>query len=43
MSSMRGVFTTKRDTGYDDRIEERYHFPSNYIGIARGLGARMPN
>lgn len=34
---MRGVFTTKRDTGYDDRIEERYHFPSNYIGIARGL------
>jgi putative restriction endonuclease len=32
---MKGVFTTKRDTGYDDRIEERYHFPGRYLGEAR--------
>ncbi len=34
---MRGVFTTKRDTGYEDRIDERYHFPANYVRLAREL------
>lgn len=32
---MKGVFTSKRDTGYDDRIEERYHFPRRYLAEAR--------
>jgi putative restriction endonuclease len=32
---MKGVFTTKRETAYDDRIEERYHFPSRYSAAAR--------
>ncbi|HJW40117.1 MAG TPA: HNH endonuclease [Rhizomicrobium sp.] len=33
----KGVFTTKPDSGYDDAIEERYHFPGRYLAQARQI------
>lgn len=34
---MKGVFDTKPDSGYDDEITRRYHFPArrNYMDVAR--------
>jgi putative restriction endonuclease len=32
---MKAVFTTKVGSGYDDVVEERYHFPSTYLGQVR--------
>lgn len=36
---MKGVFDTKPNSGYDDEITRRYHFParSNYMDAARAL------
>lgn len=34
---MKGIFDTKRDSGYDDEIAFRYHFPKQYRGIAETL------
>jgi putative restriction endonuclease len=35
----KGVFDTKPGSGYDDRLEMRYHFParSNYLAVARAV------
>ena len=32
---MKGIFTTRPDTHYDDDIGRRYHFPNRYLGEAR--------
>src|SRR5258706_12419997 len=33
------VFTAKLDPGYDDILEERYHFPKQYLGrISKTVG-----
>jgi len=32
---MRAVFDTRSDTGYDDDITRRYHFPNRYLTVAR--------
>ena len=32
---MKAVFDTRADTGYDDKIAERYHFPDRYLSEAR--------
>jgi putative restriction endonuclease len=34
-SLSKAVFTTKPDPAYDDRPEERYHFPATYLNQAR--------
>ncbi|MBY3144083.1 HNH endonuclease [Rhizobium laguerreae] len=34
---MKGIFDTKRDSGYDDEIAFRYHFPKRYRPIADAL------
>jgi putative restriction endonuclease len=34
---VKGIFDTKPDSGYDDDIARRYHFPSNYRAIAEAL------
>ncbi len=34
---MKGVFDTKANSGYDDDITRRYHFPPQYRHIALGL------
>ncbi|ANL51563.1 HNH endonuclease [Rhizobium phaseoli] len=34
---MKGIFDTKRDSGYDDEIAFRYHFPKQYRPIADAL------
>ncbi|RMI22765.1 HNH endonuclease [Sinorhizobium meliloti] len=34
---MAGVFDTKRDSGYDDEIAFRYHFPKQYRTVAEAL------
>ncbi|WP_370073373.1 HNH endonuclease [Sinorhizobium fredii] len=34
---MKGIFDTKRDSGYNDEIAFRYHFPKQYRGIAETL------
>ncbi|NKQ73439.1 HNH endonuclease [Rhizobium sp. UPM1132] len=34
---MKGIFDTKRDSGYDDEIAFRYHFPKPYRRIAETL------
>lgn len=34
---MKGVFDTKPDSGYDDEITTRYHFPSQYQEVAEKL------
>ncbi|WP_034859481.1 HNH endonuclease [Sinorhizobium sojae] len=34
---MKGIFDTKRDSGYDDEIAFRYHFPKRYRPIAETL------
>ncbi|MBX4883834.1 HNH endonuclease [Rhizobium bangladeshense] len=34
---MKGIFDTKRDSGYDDEIAFRYHFPKQYRQIAETL------
>ncbi|MDX1195783.1 HNH endonuclease [Rhizobium sp. L43] len=34
---MKGIFDTKRDSGYDDEIAFRYHFPKQYRGVADTL------
>lgn len=34
---MKGVFDTKPNSGYDDEIAHRYHFPSQYRAIAETL------
>jgi putative restriction endonuclease len=36
---VKGVFDTKPGSGYDDRLEARYHFParSNYLSVAHAL------
>ncbi|MGA7711204.1 MAG: HNH endonuclease [Rhizomicrobium sp.] len=34
---MKGVFDTKADSGYDDEITRRYHFPPQYRAIAKSL------
>ena len=31
---MKGVFDTRPDTGYDDDIVRRYHFPNRYLPVA---------
>lgn len=36
---VKAVFTTKLSSAYDDRAEERYHFPRTYLGtVERTLG-----
>ena len=36
---MKAVFTTKVGSGYDDVLEERYHFPSTYLAqVENSLG-----
>ena len=32
---MKAIFDTGSDTGYDDEIVERYHFPNRYLSEAR--------
>jgi putative restriction endonuclease len=34
---MKGVFDTKSNSGYDDEITQRYHFPPQYRAIAETL------
>lgn len=34
---MKGVFDTKANSGYDDEITQRYHFPRQYRAIADAL------
>ena len=34
---MKGVFEISGNSRYDDAITERYHFPSNYLSVAREL------
>lgn len=34
---MKGIFDTKRDSGYDDEISFRYHFPKQYRVVADTL------
>jgi putative restriction endonuclease len=34
---VKGVFDTKPQSGYDDEITSRYHFPSQYHSIAQAL------
>ena len=34
---MKGVFEISGNTPYGDTINERYHFPSNYLSVAREL------
>lgn len=34
---LKGIFDTKRDSGYDDEIAFRYHFPKQYRAIADSL------
>jgi putative restriction endonuclease len=34
---MKGVFDTKAESGYDDAIVERYHFPSRYLAEAETM------
>jgi putative restriction endonuclease len=34
---VKGIFDTKRDSGYDDDITRRYHFPSQYRPIAETI------
>ena len=34
---MKGVFDIKRESGYDDAIAERYHFPPQYQQVAERL------
>jgi len=34
---VKGVFEISGNSRYDDAITERYHFPSNYLSIARDL------
>jgi putative restriction endonuclease len=36
-TEMKGVFDTKADSGYDDAIVERYHFPARYLIEARAM------
>lgn len=39
---MKGIFDTKRDSGYNDEIAFRYHFPKQYRPIAETLvGGRI--
>ncbi len=33
----KGVFETKAESGYDDEIAERYHFPRRYLAVAQTL------
>lgn len=35
----KGVFDTKTESGYDDQLERRYHFParSNYVAVAQAV------
>ena len=35
--TVKGVFEISGNSRYDDAITERYHFPSNYLSIAREL------
>ena len=28
---MKGIFDTRPDSGYDDEIQSRYHFPDRYL------------
>jgi putative restriction endonuclease len=34
---MKGIFDTKPNSGYDDEITRRYHFPPQYRGVVRPL------
>lgn len=34
---MKGVFSAREDTAYDDRIEQWYHFPNRYLPSAKRL------
>jgi hypothetical protein len=34
---MKGIFDTKANSGYDDEITRRYHFPPQYRSIADKL------
>lgn len=34
---MKGIFDTKANSGYDDEITRRYHFPPQYRAVAEGL------
>lgn len=34
---MKGVFEISGNSRYDDELTERYHFPSNYLPVARDL------
>jgi hypothetical protein len=35
--TVKGVFEISGNSRYDDAITERYHFPSNYLSVAREL------
>ena len=36
---MKAVFATKVGSGYDDIVEEQYHFPATYLGqVTNSLG-----
>lgn len=37
--AVKGVFDTKPDSGYDDSLAERYHFPArrNYLDVAKAV------
>src|SRR5437899_2765347 len=32
---MKGIFDTRPDSGYDDEIQSRYHFPDRYLAEAQ--------
>src|SRR5215469_415119 len=34
---MKGIFDTKANSGYDDEITRRYHFPPQYRAVAERL------
>ncbi len=39
---MKAVFTTKIDSGYDDQLEERYHFPRTYLNqVEKAVGDQI--
>lgn len=38
---MKGIFDTKANSGYDDEITRRYHFPPQYLSIAEQLRGEL--
>jgi putative restriction endonuclease len=35
--AVKGIFDTKANSGYDDEIMRRYHFPPQYRAVAERL------